>query len=464
MDTMFAKKRWFVLVVAVCLLTAPTLSSAQSSALTSEQQQVQVLLQQIAALTQILNRLQGVTLGVPDEVASCPLISRTLQLGVRGEDVRSLQHYLVTEKYLPWGSTTAYFGYETQAAVQKWQATHGVVSYGTPESTGYGVIGPLTRFAIARFCVKPPASALSSAGGTQTPDTGLADMETFTISPATVALGQKTSVVWLARNVKSCTLLLVEDGGKEKVIFGGLNDRGTVVITPSETSIYIMRCPALKDGYPFVERSLGVTVTGVPTPVNYSEYVFSAVPTKGYPPLAVTFVLPVNLTSSCLAGAQFMDFGDGTHRALTYDAGGCMPSKYTITHTYASDGVFNAVLYIGSHVNTEKAGEAKIIVGNVPESSSASSSPAAELTLALDDTSIETGNTSTVSWDATNVKSCKLTSTPSVYGSNQTSGLTTLQFLKPGTVTYTLSCTGEDDKPYSETATLTISQGAQMNI
>ncbi|HEV3245287.1 MAG TPA: FG-GAP-like repeat-containing protein [Candidatus Paceibacterota bacterium] len=43
------------------------------------------------------------------------------------------------------GEETSYFGTLTQVAVQKFQTKYGVVSSGTPATTGYGAVGPRTR-------------------------------------------------------------------------------------------------------------------------------------------------------------------------------------------------------------------------------------------------------------------------------------------------------------------------------
>ena len=43
------------------------------------------------------------------------------------------------------GYETTYFGTKTELAVQDWQAKNGVVSGGSPETTGYGSVGDETR-------------------------------------------------------------------------------------------------------------------------------------------------------------------------------------------------------------------------------------------------------------------------------------------------------------------------------
>jgi len=43
------------------------------------------------------------------------------------------------------GSETNFFGTATENAVKKFQAKYGIVSSGTPATTGYGAVGPATR-------------------------------------------------------------------------------------------------------------------------------------------------------------------------------------------------------------------------------------------------------------------------------------------------------------------------------
>ena len=81
---------------------------------------------------------------------ACLQITRNLSVGSRGADVMRLQQYLISQKFLASGNNTGYFGNLTQAAVQGAQRREGVVSYGTPTTTGYGSVGPRTRAALAR--------------------------------------------------------------------------------------------------------------------------------------------------------------------------------------------------------------------------------------------------------------------------------------------------------------------------
>jgi len=84
-------------------------------------------------------------------------ITTPLSLGSSGSQVRELQQFLATDPAIyPAGLVTGYFGQLTQAAVQRFQAAQGIVSSGSPSTTGYGRVGPMT---MARI------NALAVAGG-----------------------------------------------------------------------------------------------------------------------------------------------------------------------------------------------------------------------------------------------------------------------------------------------------------
>lgn len=84
------------------------------------------------------------------ENAQCPQLNRTLSLGAQGQSVRSLQAFFAGHPHIyPEGLVTGYYGALTQAAVRRYQAGLGIVSSGSAATTGYGVVGPKTRRALA---------------------------------------------------------------------------------------------------------------------------------------------------------------------------------------------------------------------------------------------------------------------------------------------------------------------------
>lgn len=87
--------------------------------------------------------LTGALLTSPSTVLAY-VFNNQLDIGDRGEDVSALQQTLTNLNHFAYPTITGYFGPITQTAVQAFQAARGIVSSGTPESTGYGRVGPQT--------------------------------------------------------------------------------------------------------------------------------------------------------------------------------------------------------------------------------------------------------------------------------------------------------------------------------
>lgn len=147
----------------VFLLLAP-IAHAQTS--TSLQAELNALLAQLAALQAQLGSAPATTLPTTHASSVCPQLSRALRMGMSGEDVSALQTFLASDRGVyPEGTVSGYFGTLTQSAVQRFQAKHGIVNSGSPDSTGFGVVGPATRATIAALC---GASVPASPGATCT--------------------------------------------------------------------------------------------------------------------------------------------------------------------------------------------------------------------------------------------------------------------------------------------------------
>ncbi|MDB5237758.1 MAG: hypothetical protein JWM46_28 [Candidatus Kaiserbacteria bacterium] len=106
--------------------------------------------------------------------------TRTLSRGLSGTDVTSLQQFLISQKLLSADSATGFFGALTEAAVKSFQRSKGIVSAGTPSTTGYGAVGPKTRGVIA-----------STAGTTSVP-TPVVTGPTITGTGTTISGGTTT--------------------------------------------------------------------------------------------------------------------------------------------------------------------------------------------------------------------------------------------------------------------------------
>ncbi|OYV27097.1 MAG: hypothetical protein B7W98_02530, partial [Parcubacteria group bacterium 20-58-5] len=79
--------------------------------------------------------------------ASSPALTltRSLYRGMQGDDVKTLQAFLIGKGYLAPSNITGFFGVLTRQAVQKFQCAQQIVCSGTESTTGYGVAGVKTR-------------------------------------------------------------------------------------------------------------------------------------------------------------------------------------------------------------------------------------------------------------------------------------------------------------------------------
>lgn len=112
--------------------------------------QIATLLAQIKALQAQIAQLQG----QPASAGACVSLSYNLYAdqtdATTNGGVSKLQQFLGQDSSVyPSGLVTGYFGPMTEAAVQRWQAAHGVVSSGSADTTGYGYVGPKTRAAMS---------------------------------------------------------------------------------------------------------------------------------------------------------------------------------------------------------------------------------------------------------------------------------------------------------------------------
>ncbi|MBP9749776.1 MAG: peptidoglycan-binding protein [Candidatus Pacebacteria bacterium] len=86
-------------------------------------------------------------------VVCMPTTGPVLGLGSRGSEVTLLQQYLAQDATLyPEREVSGYYGPATERAVQRFQAKYGIVTAGTPATTGYGTVGAKTRAVMVAQC------------------------------------------------------------------------------------------------------------------------------------------------------------------------------------------------------------------------------------------------------------------------------------------------------------------------
>jgi peptidoglycan hydrolase-like protein with peptidoglycan-binding domain len=192
----------------------PVSALAQTTDVSQLQAQVQSLLSQVTQLQQSMGT-GGSSTGA---AVSCPDLSRSLKKGSTGDDVTRLQQFLAQDPTVyPEGTVSGYFGALTEAAVQRWQAKYNIVSSGTPDTTGYGVVGPRTAAAIALLCSQGGGATTQVGGYIQvSPISGNAPLTvnvqanvntTNSCQAATYTLdwGDNTTVIQLPVSANVCT-------------------------------------------------------------------------------------------------------------------------------------------------------------------------------------------------------------------------------------------------------------------
>ena len=141
----------FLSAMTLLVFGVPLLASAATAA--ELQQQVQGLQNQVTQLQQ-----------AKASATACPTAGKTMKKGSTGIDVTRLQQFLAQDKSVyPEGTITGTYGPLTETAVKRFQTKKGIVSSGTPETTGYGAVGPRTAAAITAMC-GGTAGSLTASG------------------------------------------------------------------------------------------------------------------------------------------------------------------------------------------------------------------------------------------------------------------------------------------------------------
>ena len=365
--TFNVKKVFFaVMLVAFLALGAPDDVQAQ----TAEQLRAQIagILAQIQSLqAQIQNNSVVQTPVTPItntdntsgtfQYSRCPDLQFNLERGDRDSqvavEVTMLQRFLAQDSQVyPEAEVTGYFGPATERAIQRFQVRHGIVSKGDYASTGYGRVGPRTRWAIKNSC------SIGSTGTNSNFET-----HAFTVSPTKGPVSLEVTASFELRN-PSCTSFELNwgDGSSSET----QQSQGSVGCPASfvrEQFKHVYKTP----GTYLVTLRLGHgALTSLPTvgtiqvvaqneeAVNYpidpnakAHITFAG--TTGYAPFATSMQLRSEAPISCTS--YEFDWGDGTASA-TKEAGTspCLPADgYTreFKHIYKNAGTFTVRMRAG---------------------------------------------------------------------------------------------------------------------
>ena len=334
-----------ILVIAPST-SAQTLSpndiSARILELLTRVQELQTQLQRVENTT-ALGPVQGV-LTTPSPQASanptvttCAQIPQTLAPGDTGEAVRVLQEFLARDVTVyPERLVSGYYGARTQSAVARWQARAGIVSEGTPETTGFGAVGPQTRTAMNAHCATQTHNPAIARPLVVTPEVGQLPLEVV----ATFSLAGS-----------SCSSFALDWGdGTIPLVFDAGSNRACTRDIAHKRAIHTYETPGvhritLRAGHDALVRVPVVDQTLVSVGAR-TQLGVALSPESGSAPFTTSVTFPVQGTQCT---SYEVNWGDGTidsHNAVSTT---CDFSTGTqaLSHTYESAGTYRVTLKTG---------------------------------------------------------------------------------------------------------------------
>lgn len=381
----------------------------------------------------------------PETSSTVCSFSRSLFRGISGTDVSCLQRFLIARNLLTADSATGYFGKLTEIAVQKFQAEKGIVSSGTPASTGYGFVGQKTRTYILVDVTSPtvftphtppvirndvltppvpliptliptippvisPLTPLIPVVPPSIPPSNI--VVTVTASAGSVSQGSGVTVTWRAVNADSCVASGSWAGTKT---LSGSED--FVNLTLDRT--YTLTCSGVLGS---VAQSVNVMVVGSPpdtqTPTTPHSFVARATSQRE---VALTW----GASTDNIGVTEYQVFRNnvriGSSTSLSYSNSGLEPNT---AYTY-----------------TVRAVDAAGNLSSFSQAVTATTFPlsAPTVTFSANPTSVVFAGSAILTWSSTNASSCSASEgwvgTKVLSGGESLNGLTT-------TKTYKLTCTG----------------------
>jgi peptidoglycan/xylan/chitin deacetylase (PgdA/CDA1 family) len=261
--------------------------------------------------------------------------------------------------------------------------------------------------------------SLTKNGGTGTTTPPAAPTLSLTASPQNISSGQSSALTWSTTNATGCTASNGWTGAKAT--------SGTQAVSPAATTTYAMTCTGA-GGNVTQQTVIGVTASSTTPPPAAPTLTFSASPTTVNAGATSTLTWSSTNAMSCTASNGWTG-GKATS--------GSQLVNPTATTTYALD-------CSGAGGTVHKEASVNVKVATPPPG-------APTLTFTASPTTINKGQSSTLTWSTTNATSC--TASNGWTGSKAASGT---QAVSPtATTTYALSCSGAGG---------TVSKSAVVNV
>jgi hypothetical protein len=309
------------------------------------------LSQQIAQIGQQLSILISTSAQSnpsPTVGASCPAFTRTLSEGMQGSDVAALQFFLQNDYYAQYrGSVNGYFDAATTAAVQRYQAGYGIVSYGSPNTTGYGLVGPGTRASINAVCARGPY--VNSVPPIIVPSTGPNGNPNLPPSQVGYSTAQLSLIPSLTGqsggpNSVSFSINMLPNSSCSAASFSLSFGDGVVQNFTSNASC-ANQIQTVAHVYPHTGQFTATLTSGqftVSLPVNIQTGNNSISLTASANPnvsLSGTIVITYNPGTTCIPGTYTVSFGDNTSQNISFSSS-CSTQSQTISHVFPQAGQY----------------------------------------------------------------------------------------------------------------------------
>ena len=361
-------------------------SAYQTQVSTWTQTLSQLQVQLMTILTQASNNSGTANTGIAQS-GSCQGLMYQLDVGMSGQAVSVLQQFLQSDPSAQYtGQISGYYDSATELAVERFQTAQNIVTYGSPDTTGFGRVGGRTLMAMQQTCASEGSggSAVNSPASIGVP-TMSGNTATFVISstaPGCAASGYTVSF---------------DDGQQQTVVFPASCSMQTQTITHTYTQAGGNHRVILSNGSFTMTRNFIYTSNTTTNPQPSSSSFTLASVSGSTANISVTSSPDYN----CDALTYTISFGDGQQQTLTFPAS-CSAQMQTISHAYSANGTYTAALSGGASTAT--------LLVTISSASSATGS------LSLSNMS---GNTATLLVTATSDTSCDAPSFTLNWGDGQ---------------------------------------------
>lgn len=278
--------------------------------------------------------------------------TQNMGLGSNGSDVTRLQQMLNNDlgtaiTGLDDPDNFGYFGNLTESAVKRFQAKYGIVTSGSPETTGYGAVGPTTRAFLAKGC-----------NGSSNEDSDLIvktldGNETHTGVEATFTRGS------------SCSPYTITWGDGEKTEYKELKGVDCPQVTVKTTLAHTYKngdtyTVTLKQGDKTASKKITIKKGGnTPPPADDADFDLTL-------KVSPSNVVEATFTRGSSCSGYTINWGDNTPSLAVDPPAGLscaqVTVKTTLSHTYSVKGTYTVSVTMNGKTDSKK-----VTISSIPD-------------------------------------------------------------------------------------------------